>query len=411
MLTRVFAASLMAVLLTITGYAQDGNVGISVPVTLSAGAMYTGRLQFEDPGNSPLTGGLRGVIYPTVQLGPHWFAYAAVQARLTPYLYYDAYDPEHEWYLETLQAFVGYAVRGERSSFVVKAGRLSSAFGAFPLHYDDAENALLDQPLSYIQTLTLRHDQIPCGVSDLLSQFYGFVGHLCGGVPGYDLGLTPVTLYGLPGIQAEYSGHRVDGRVQITSGSPSNPLSLSHAPDYVQWTAGGGYTIRQGFRMGVSGFRGPYLDPSVASVLPVGTTVRDFPASGVGADVQWALGHWSASGEWQRFQFVSPNFTIAPSVTSTYAEVKRILTPRFYVAGRTGWLRPGSARDNTGAATGQFAANIASYELGAGCWLNRHQLLKTSYEWLRIENLPGTRTDVFGFQLVTTFHALDRAMN
>jgi hypothetical protein len=221
--------------------------------------------------------------------------------------------------------------------------------------------------------------------------------------------LTPVTLYGLPGIQAEFSGHRLDARVQVTSGSPANPLSLSHAPDYAQWTAGGGYTIRQGFRVGVSGFRGPYLDRSVASVLPIGTSVRDFPASGIGADVQWARGRWSTTGEWQRFQFDSPNFAVSPSITSTYAEVKRILTPRFYVAGRAGWLRPGSARDIAGVATDQYSTSMASYELGAGCWLNRHQLLKTSYEWLRIEDLTGTRTNVFGFQLVTTFHALDRA--
>jgi len=409
MLSKVFGGILAVSLLAIAVRAQDGNLGISVPVTISGGAMYTERPQLEEPDASRITGGFRAMLYPTLQLGSHWFAYAAIQARFTPYFYYDAYDSEHEWYLEAIQAFVGYAIRSEKSSVVIKAGRLSSAFGSFPLHYDDADNPLLDQPLSYIQTLTLRHDQLPCGVPDLLWQYYGSVGFSCGGVPGSDNGLTPVTLYGLPGIQAEFSGHRVDARVQITSGSPANPLSLSHAPDYVQWTAGGGYTIRQGFRVGVSGFRGPYLDPSVASLLPTGTSVRDFPASGIGADVQWARGRWSATGEWQRFQFNYPNFAVSPSVTSTYAEVKRILTPRFYIAGRAGWLRPGSAADTTGVTTDQFAASMASYELGAGCWLNRHQLLKTSYEWMRIENLPGTHANVVGLQLVTTFHALDRA--
>src|SRR5260370_29356795 len=113
-----------------------------------------------------MTGGFRAVPDPPLQLGPHGFASTAIQARFTPYVYYDAYDPEHEWYLETLQAFLGYAVRTEKTSVVIKAGRLSSAFGSFPLRYDDAENPLLDQPLSYIQTLTLRHDQLPCGVPD-----------------------------------------------------------------------------------------------------------------------------------------------------------------------------------------------------------------------------------------------------
>jgi len=413
-LGRAISGALWAVLcgvLAMPAQSQDSGYGLSLPVTLSGGAMYTGRLQFENPGNSPVTGGFQVMLYPTVTLGPHWFAYAAEQVRYAPYLYYDAYYPDHEWYVQTLQAFVGYQVRGEKTTVVFKAGRLSSAFGAFPLHYDDADNALLDQPLSYIQTLTVRNDQLPCGVKDLLWQSYGWVANACGGAPGWGDGLTPVSLYGLPGIQAEVSSHRVDGRIQVTSGSPSDPLSLSHTPQYVQWVLGGGYTIRQGWRVGISGFRGPYLAPELAPLLPVGTSVRAYPASGLGLEMQWARGHWSASGEWQRFQYDLPGFTQAPSLISTYGEAKRILTPRLYVAGRAGWLQPGEAADASGVSTNQFAPSIASYELGGGWWLNRHQLLKASYEWLRIQHLPGTQTNVLGVQFVTTFHAVDQAFH
>ena len=77
--------------------------------------------------------------------------------------------------------------------------------------------------------------------------------------------------------------------------------------------------------------------------------MRSFPASGLGLEVQWARGHWSASGEWQRFQYDLPGFTQAPSVISTYGEAKRILTPRLYLAGRAGWLKPGGAADTSGA--------------------------------------------------------------
>ena len=345
---------------------QDSDYGFSLPVTASGGAMYTGRVQFQDPGSTPVTGGFQVILHPTLTLGPHWFAYAAEQFRFAPYYYYDAYYPDHEWYVQTIQAFVGYQIRHEKTSVVFKAGRLASAFGAFPLHYDDADDALLDQPLSYIQTLTLRNDQLPCGVADLLWQNYGWVSNACGGTPGWGDGLTPVSLYGLPGVQAEVSSHRVDGRIQVTSGSPSNPLSLSHAPQYAQWVLGGGYTIRQGWRVGVSGFRGPYLSPDLAALLPAGTSVRSFPASGIGVEVQWASGHWSASGEWQRFQYDLPGFTQAPAVLSTYGEAKRTLTPRLYLSGRAGWLKPGGAADSTGASTSQFAPWIASYELGAG---------------------------------------------
>jgi len=408
-LTRAPAFAALCLLLAPAARPQDSTYGISLPVTIGGAALYTDRLQSDDPTSSPVTGGFRAVVYPTLQLGAHWFAYAAVQLEYTPYFYYDTFYADHDWYLDTLQAFIGYAARTPETTWVFKAGRLSSAFGSFPLHYDDADNPLMDQPLSYAQTLTLRHDQIPCGVADLTSQAYGWIRNRCGGVPGWDDGLTPVSLYGLPGIQAEFSGHRVDARFQVTSGSPSNPLSLSHTAEYAQWAAGGGYTILQGFRVGVSGFRGPYLDPFLAAWLPAGTTVRDFPASGLGVDVQWARGHWSVSGEWQRFQFDSPNFTTAPSVISSYVEAKRTLTPRFYVAGRAGWLHPGRAADASGASTSEFAPGIGSYELAGGWWLNRHQLIKASYEWFKTESVPGARDNVLGVELVTTFRALDRA--
>ena len=54
---------------------------------------------------------------------------------------------------------------------------------------------------------------------------------------------------------------------------------------------------------------------------------------------------------------------------------------------------------------------MRSYELGGGWWLNRHQLLKASYEWLRIEHFPGTENNVVGLQFVTTFHAVDQAFH
>jgi hypothetical protein len=415
---RALTAVLWAVLyaaLAMPAHSQDSDFGVSVPVTVSGGAMYTGRLQLEQWGNSPtyspFTGGLQVMLYPTLRLGKHWFAYSALDFRLAPYLYYDAYEDQREWYIQAIQAYVGYQIHGEKTSVVFKAGQLSSAFGAFPLHYDDADNALLDQPMSYMATLTLRDDQLACGVASLRQQQYGWVSTLCGGAPGADTGLTPVTLYGLPGVEADISSHRVDARIQVTSGSPSDPLMESHAPQYAQWVAGGGYTIRQGFRVGISGFRGPYLAPDAALFLPAGTSVRDFPASAVGVDVQWARGHWSTSGEWQRFQYDLPRFTQAPSITSTYGEVKRILTPRLYLAARVGWLEPGGAADISGASTSQFAPWIRSYELAGGWWLNRHQLLKTSYEWLRFEHSPGTQNNVVGLQFVTTFHAVDQAFH
>ena len=180
---------------------------------------------------------------------------------------------------------------------VIKAGRLTSAFGAFPLHYDDADNPLLDQPLSYVQTLALRHDQLPCGVEDLAA-----AGHTVGIWQSLRRcsGLGRWLDAGEPLWHCRDSGGvlRPSRRRAPASDQRFAFESTEFEPrtEYAQWAAGGGFTILQGFRVGVSGFRGPYLDPFLAAWLPAGATVRDFPASGLGVDVQWARGHWSVGG-------------------------------------------------------------------------------------------------------------------
>lgn len=386
--------------------AQDAESSFAVPVTVSGGAMYTQRLQLSDPSQSPETAGFRLMLYPTLKLGEHWFGYAAIQERLEPYFYYDAYYPQHQMQSDIIQAFVGYSAHVGSVSLVVKAGRLSSAFGSFPIHYDDLENPVLDQPLSYITEITLRPDQIPCGTADLLRQAYGWVENSCGGLPGWKGGLTPATLYAIPGAEIDAQAGKFDARVQVTSGNTSVPQAISAAGQYAQATVGGGYTIRQGLRIGVSGFRGPYLDSRLAPLLPVGTNIRSFSASGIGVDAQYQLGHWSASAEWQHFVYDSPNFTVAPSLDAGYGEVKRVLSPRLYVAGRAGYLQPGSVTDKSGISAGAFAGGLQQYEVAAGFWINHFQMVKGSYEWMLIQGTSGTKFNVVGVQFISTFHQL-----
>jgi hypothetical protein len=412
MLKAVLTGAVFLALMPVPSPAQDTEVSVSVPVTMSGGTLYSQRLQLSEPDASPAAAAFRAVLYPTVRLGPNWFGYAAVQVRSMPYLYYDAFEREREVKTDTLQAYIGYSFRKDKLAMVIKAGKLSSAFGSFPLHYDDAENPLLDQPLSYITYLPINTRQFPCGTSDLVRQRYGGASFGCGPVlDEREEGPVPVTLYGLPGVQAEISSGRVDARLQLTSGSPANPRAATTVKQSLTWTLGGGYTIHQGLRVGMSGFRGPYLDREVSPFLPIGTTVRDFPETGLGVDAQWAHGRWSVSGEFQRFRFNSPNFKDSPSVTSGYVEAKTVLTPRLYVAGRAAYLYAGRVVDRNGVSADQFTGYLRSYELGAGCWITRNQLLKGSYEWLRPQGFVGRRLDVLGFQYVMQFHSLAWAFN
>lgn len=409
MLTPVLLLVTMA-LAPLAAQESSSEIGVAVPVTIGGSGMYSRRFQLSDPSNSRLDGGFRILLQPNVKLGGNWFGSAVVQLLENPYSYYDAFSPARYFDARPIQAFLGYSIRKNGITAVIKGGRLVSAFGSFPVRYDDALNPLIDQPLSYVQRATLRSDQLPCGVADLKRQFYGSVGHFCGGGPGRAGGLTPVTIYGLPGIQAEMSAGRVDARLQLTSGSPASPDHLDTPLQYLQWAGGGGFTIRQGLRVGLSGFRGPYLDRGLANLLPAGTGLRDYPASGLGFDGQWARGRWSVLGEWQRFWYASPNFTVAPSITSYYVEAKGVITPRWYAAVRAGRFDPRYVADRQGVTADRFATYLDTYEIATGWWINRNQLLKGSYSWLRAQGAVGNRLDVAGIQLVTTIRSLSWAI-
>jgi hypothetical protein len=390
---------------------QEAESGITLPVTITGEALYTHRLQSAEANASPATAAFHAVLYPGFKLGSHWFVYSSIHVSSTPFYYSDAYEPDHQLETQVVQAFLGYTRNYGTTSVVVKAGKLASAFGAFPLHYDDADNPLLDQPLPYAAYLNLRADQLPCGVSDLLGQQYASSpNYACGGASGGGEGLMPVTLYGLPGVELDVSSHKIDARLQLTNSSPVNPQSLLSGSQQAQWTAGAGYSLVQGFRVGFSAFRGSFLDHSVAGFLPAGHSVRDFPATGAGLDAQWARGRWSATGEWQWFRFDYPNFLRSPTSSFGYAEVKAVLNPRTYLAVRAGYQRNSRVEDNHEWSSESFAPNLQAYEFAMGFRPNRWQLLKVGYEWLQGEEISGTRDNVFGIQLVTSIQALSKAI-
>jgi hypothetical protein len=410
-LKPALAAAGVSALLAVACAAQEAaEWGISMPVTASFGVMDTHRFDFSDPTASPVTANFRLMFYPTLRLGKHWFAYAAIQVRRLPYFYYDAYLAERGVETDLVQGYVGYTMHPGPATIVFKAGQMVSAFGSFPLRYDDAENPLMDQPLAYITELPIRSDQLSCGTADLLKQYYGSVWARCGGEKGGGPGITPATLYGLPAAQAEVSVRRFDARVQMTTSSPAYPEGWNNVSrQYLQLTAGGGFTIRQGFRIGVSGFHGPYLENSVAPWLPAGTTVRSFPANAGGLDVEWKRGRLSANGELQGFRFDAPNFVVPPRFLAGYVELKARLTPRIYAAVREGFLKTESVLDTQGVSASEFAPTLQSTEVGFGFWLHPRVLAKVSYESFQIAGLTGTESNVLGMQLVATFNQLQWA--
>jgi hypothetical protein len=262
--------------------------------------------------------------------------------------------------LNLLRLAVTYARVRPGRSLVIRAGQLSSAFGSFLSRYDDGVNPLIDVPLAY-----------------------GY----------YERG---VTYLGLAGISVEAAAGKLDARAQFVNSSPANRRSLFDREQYGNWAGGLGYTITQGFRIGISAYRGPYLDRHHEHYSPGEADPHQLPGSAYGIEAQWARGHWSAYGELQKFLFTYRAIQDYNTHLG-YAELRRVLRPRWYLAGRASYRRASAG------------PALEIYEAVVGFRLSRHQLIKTGYEIQQRAGTNGDTAGVFAVQLVTTLPSISVA--
>jgi len=334
--------------------AQEADAGLDLRATLSGQAVAS-NISTQDPRSGPVgTVGFRSVFYPTWKISDHWAVTGAWQLYSRPYFYGDLSTVGYGANGDLIQATLNYSRVSDKGSILFRAGQLTTAFGSFPLRYDDANNPLVDSPIEY----------------------------------GY---YSVVSTLGLAGAQIDATRGKWDGRAQFVNSSPANPRSLFAHDQYGNWAGGAGYTIRQGFRIGVSGYRGPYLNRQSAYFFPGEVNPSLLPASGLGLEIEWAHRHWNVQGELQKFVLpytVIPTFRQQPG----YAEVKRVLQPRWYVAARSGYSR-------------EYAyGNEQSLEATVGFRPNRLQLIKADYELDHFSLGEYHFDKTFAVQIVTTLH-------
>ena len=340
--------------------AQEASSGFDLRATLSAGVFYSQQLSDAPRSGSPVTAGFRDILYPTWKLNEHWTVSGALQVHTRPYFIEQFSTQGYGIKADVLQAHVSYSRFAKDRSLVIRVGQLSSSFGSFLLRYDDAENPLVDMPITY----------------------------------GYYY--KPITTYGLPGAQIDATIGKLDVRAQFANSSPANRRSLLDKDQYVNWSGGLGYTILQGFRVGASAYRGPYLHRQYIYYLPGEARPRDLASTASGLDVQWGRGPWNAQGELQRF--IKP-YRAMPTFRqhAGYGEVRRVVHPRWYLAARLGYLRssqgPGS--------------NI--YETAVGFRPNRYQLAKIGYQRVQVPSARTVAGNALVIQLVTSFRVLSIA--
>ena len=352
MLTCLFSLALAT---SLAAQTQETNSGFELNSTFSGEALYSPQLSIPSRDDSPAMGAFRAVLYPTWKLSKHWTLFSALQAYSRPYFYSDFSTPGPYLGENILQANVSYSRFWGNRSVIVRVGELSSAFGSFLLRYDDAVNPLVDMPASY----------------------------------GYYY--KEVTTAGLPGAEVDTTLGKLDTRLQFTNSSPANPLPLTSRDQYGDWTGGAGYTFFQGFRVGASAYRGPYLDRQYAYFFPGESDPIDLPATAVGADVEWGHGPWNVNGEWQRFQL---DYHVIPTFITdvAYAEARLTVRPRWYVATRLTSQRPSEG------------SNSQVYEFAVGYRPGVHELMKVDYEIQQSPTIVGASQNALAVQFVTSLH-------
>jgi hypothetical protein len=332
-------------------HAQEASSGVDLRATITAEGVYSPLLGQPPRSGANLLAAGRVVLYPTWKLNTHWTVTAALQGITRPYYYTDFATQGHGLETNVLQASLNYTRVWNRASINVRVGQLSTAFGSFLLRYDDAVNPLASSPAAY----------------------------------GY---YSPVTPLGLAGAEINATAGRFDGRAQFVNSSPANPRGLTQSDQYGGWAGGAGYRINQGFRIGTSAYRGAYLDRKYQFFIPIEDEPRKLPATALGVDLQFARGPWNVYSEWQHFHM---SYHAIPTFTehTGYAEVRRVLTPRWFLATRIEYVR-----------FGEFPG-YQRYEVGAGYRPNRLQLAKVSYGIEQASGLRSATTGVLTFQLVT----------
>jgi hypothetical protein len=337
-------------------YAQEASAGLDLRATVTAQGVASSLLTRSPRNGSPGAGGFRGVLYPTWKISGHWTATGALQLYTRPYFFADFSTAGYGAKGNVLQATVNYSRISDKGSLLLRVGQLSTSFGSFMLRYDDASNPLINMPAEY----------------------------------GYYY--APVSTLGVAGAQLDATRGKWDARAQFANSSPANPRSLFAHDQYGNWAGGAGYTIRQGLRVGVSGYHGPYLDRQYLYFFPGEANPSKLPATAMGVDVEWARGHWNVQGEAQKFRMT---YTAIPDFKEQagYGEVKRALGARWYVAGRIGY----SSNSVTGRAQ--------SFETAAAYRPNRFQLVKLEYELQHYDTGTRHEDNTLALQLVTLFHA------
>jgi hypothetical protein len=209
------------------------------------------------------------------------------------------------------------------------------------------------------------------------------------------------------GVEVSGTASRFDYRAALVSLPVTHEGYVPAPSPSLRPALGGGYTPIPQVRVGASLTWGPYLNSDLGASLPAGADWKSYTQRVVGIDSRVSIGYFEFRGELGLSRYDVPNQTDPVTGIAYYAEVKRTLSPRFFVAARAErndypFIRPAS-----GSAWIARSVDIYNGEVGVGFRASPGILIKASYRhaWSHVDaDLQSSLPDGYAFALQLSWH-------
>jgi hypothetical protein len=295
-----------------------------------------------------------------------------------------------------VQLFVGLDARWVQAIFMgeIEGGK-GSEEGETEVDYDQLIVRFLPSPLAVVDV-----GKFPTPLGAFANRRLSTMNPLIGAPDGYPVQYPwGATLSGIAG--------RFDYRAAVVSLPATHEDYVPDPSPAARPVLGAGFTPIPELRIGASVTWGPYLNDTLAAVLPPGADWKSYSQRVLGFDTRISRGYFEFHGELALSRYDVPTHTDAADGVNYYAEVKQTWTPRFFTALRVErndypFIRPVTA-------TNWIVRSADGYnaEIGIGVRAARGALVKASYRrlwWKADPSAPQTPPDGYAFAIQASWH-------
>jgi hypothetical protein len=286
----------------------------------------------------------------------------------------------------------------------VQIGRIPPTFGSSSRRTYGHDNPLIGSPLAYQYLTSLRADSAPANADELLAmRGRGWLSSYSIGNSNADRGVPLVSAFTWDtGVQVSTGWKILTASVGFTNGTTSNPR-VSDDNGGKQIAVRATATPTTGLTIGASVAGGEFLDRRVRALLP--ETGHDYDQQAAEIDVEYSRDHWVARAETVYSRWTMPLGTggtaAALRAAGTAIEGRYSFAPGWYGAARFEHL--GFNRIATPTQTDEWEAPVRRLEVGAGYYVQRNLIAKTSLQFNRRDGGRVTSSELLAVQLLYWF--------